>query len=730
MMWTREKLIKKYIEFFKSKNHKEIPNAPLVPKDEASVLFTTAGMHPLIPYLLGQSHPLGKRLCNVQKCLRTTDIEKVGDTFHLTFFEMLGNWSLGDYWKKQAIEWSFEFLTKVLGIEKEKLCVTCFSGDKSEGLPKDEESAKIWQELGIEKERIFFLGKEHNWWGPISDTGPCGPCTEMFIDTGKPKCSENCKPGCNCGKYLEIWNDVFMEYNKSKIKAILVDAIHCLFDENRDLNRKLFNLLKAYNVPLIIVTNANLNDSKNKSIVELSKKENIEIFTLNKNPDKSNPDYFRELLKKYNLKAEEVIYFDHKKENVESAKKANIIATLYEGKIEEIKKFIDEHLYYLESLKQKNVDTGMGVERTLAILNNKESVYEVSPLKEIKEKVEEVLGLKNKREERIVRIISDHLRASCFILAEDVTPSNLGRGYVLRRLIRRCVRLAKLKGYDFKEKFCSKIARKVIEVSGYKHLKEKEQFILEQLDKEEERFLKNLEKGLKVFDTIIDKLKKQGKNEINGKEAFLLYQSYGFPLELTLELAKEKGFDVNVKEFNEEVKKHQELSRKATKGLFKSGLASLDRETIKLHTATHLLHAALRKVLGKEVQQKGSHITPERLRFDFSFDRKLTQEEIEKIEKLVNEKINEALPVTRKEMKLKEAKKLGALAFFEHKVYNDEDIVSVYFIGNPDNYFSIEVCAGPHVSNTKELAEGNKRFKIVKEKSVASGVRRIKAVLK
>ncbi|HDI03026.1 MAG TPA: alanine--tRNA ligase, partial [Candidatus Pacearchaeota archaeon] len=498
MMWTREKLIKKYIEFFKSKNHKEIPNAPLVPKDEASVLFTTAGMHPLIPYLLGQSHPLGKRLCNVQKCLRTTDIEKVGDAFHLTFFEMLGNWSLGDYWKKQAIEWSFEFLTKVLGIEKEKLCVTCFSGDKSEGLPKDEESAKIWQELGIEKERIFFLGKEHNWWGPISDTGPCGPCTEMFIDTGKPKCSENCKPGCNCGKYLEIWNDVFMEYNKTK-----------------------------------------------------------------------------------------------------------------EG---------------YEKLKQKNVDTGMGVERTLAILNNKESVYEVSPLKEIKEKVEEVLGLKNKREERIVRIISDHLRASCFILAEDVTPSNLGRGYVLRRLIRRCVRLAKLKGYDFKEKFCSKIARKVIEVSGYKHLKEKEQFILEQLDKEEERFLKNLEKGLKVFDTIIDKLKKQGKNEINGKEAFLLYQSYGFPLELTLELAKEKGFDVNVKEFNEEVKKHQELSRKATKGLFKSGLASHDREAIKLHTATHLLHAALREVLGKEVQQKGSHITPERLRFDFSFDRKLTQE--------------------------------------------------------------------------------------------------------
>jgi len=562
-MKTRKQLIKAYIDFFKSKNHKKIPNASLIPENDPTVLFTTAGMHPLVPFLLGQKHPLGKRLCNVQKCIRTQDIEAVGDTSHLTFFEMLGNWSLGDYFKKEAIEMSYEFLTKILKIPKEKISVTCFKGDKD--APKDEESAKIWLSLGIPKEKIKFLGKEDNWWGPAGKTGPCGPDTEMFVNG------------------IEIWNDVFMQYNK------------------------------------------------------------------------------------------------------------------------------DETGYH--ELKQKNVDTGMGVERTLAILNNKNSVYETEPFKKIIEKIEKLSGKKystSAKETRAMRIIADHIKSACMILNEKITPSNVEQGYVLRRLIRRAIRHAR----KLNIKDITPIADPVFEIYDDYNLDKK--FIKKEIEKEQEKFLKTLEQGLKIF----EKLTKNSKT-LSGKNAFLLYQSYGFPLEMTQELAKEKKINVDIKGFEKEQKKHQQLSRTATEGKFKSGLADHSESTTKLHTATHLLNEALRQVLKKpDLHQKGSNITPERLRFDFNFDRKLTPEELKKVEELVNKKIQEALPVKKQEMTLEQAKKISAQGIFEAK-YGEK--VSVYSIGN----FSREICAGPHVKNTKELG----KFKIIKEESSSAGVRRIKAVL-
>ncbi|MCD6576265.1 MAG: alanine--tRNA ligase [Nanoarchaeota archaeon] len=575
-----KELKKKYIEFFKKKGHAEIKSSPLVPENDPTVLFTTAGMHPLVPFLLGQPHPSGKRLVGVQKCLRTGDIDDVGDPTHNTFFEMLGNWSLGDYWKEDAIKWCYEFLKDELKIDMNKLHVTVFAGNET--VPKDEESAKIWKSLGIPEDRIHYMGMEDNWWGPPGEEGPCGPDTEMFVDTGKSKCGPNCKPGCGCGKYFEIWNAVFMEYFKTK-----------------------------------------------------------------------------------------------------------------DGKF--------------EPLKQKNVDTGMGVERTTAILNGYKSVYETDLFKPIMEKINE---LKEKSDEKAERIIADHLRASTFILAEKIPPSNVERGYVLRRLIRRAIRYGRLIG--MKEGFVSKIAKTVIEryKEEYPEVKQNEEFILEELDKEEKRFLKTLESGLKVF----NKIAKEGN--ISGEKAFLLFQSYGFPLEMTVELAKERGLKVDVEGFHKEYKKHQEISRKGAEKEFKGGLADTSYESIKLHTATHLLAEALRRVLKRDIIQKGSNITPERLRFDFNFDRKLTDEEIKKVEDLVNEKIKEGLPVYRKEMTLEEAKKIGAQGVFEEK-YGDK--VYVYFIDD----FSKEICGGPHVKNTKELG----KFKIVKQKSVAAGVRRIKAIL-
>lgn len=561
----RRELIKKYIKFFKSKGHKEIPNTSLIPKEDPTVLFTTAGMHPLVPFLLGQKHPLGKRLCSVQRCIRTGDIDEVGDETHHTFFEMLGNWSLGDYWKKESIGYSFEFLAKILKIPKEKIAVTCFKGDKD--APKDIEAEKIWKDLGVKK--IKFLGKKENWWGPAGKTGPCGPDTEIFVND------------------VEIWNNVFMQYEK------------------------------------------------------------------------------------------------------------------------------DESGKYLPA-KQKNIDTGMGVERTIAVLNGLNDNYLADSFKPIMKEIEKASKKKygkNKDETKAMRIIADHIKASVFIIADGVIPGNKEQGYVLRRLIRRAIRYGNELGM---KDFASKIAEPVFKIYGdYKILRDNKKKILEELKKEEEKFNETLEKGINILNKII-----KNNKQLSGKDSFLLYQSYGFPIEMIEEECGKKKIKFSMKEFEKEVQKHQELSRTASAGKFRSGLADTSEQTTKYHTATHLLHEALRRILGKQVQQKGSNITPERLRFDFSFDRKLTEEEIKKIEDLVNEQIKKGLEVEMDEMPPEEAKKQGALGFFGEK-YGSK--VSVYTIGN----FSKEICTGPHIKNTKDMG----KFKIIKEESSSAGVRRIKAVL-
>ena len=584
---TRE-LKRLYMEFFEERGHKTIPNASLIPENDPSVLFTTAGMHPLVPFLLGQKHPLGKRLVNVQKCLRTGDIDQVGDDFHLTFFEMLGNWSLGDYFKEDSIKWSFEFLTdrKWLGLDEKRLSVTVFAGD--EDAPIDDVSAGIWEELGISKERIFFLSKKDNWWGLASGTGPCGPDTEIFFDTGKKPCSKDCDPGCSCGKYFEIWNNVFMEYNRT-------------------------------------------------------------------------PD----------------------------------------GKY--------------ELLEQRNVDTGMGVERTIAVLQGNDNVYETEIFAPLIEKIKEQAAIETIPENllRSVRVICDHSRAATFILAEGIVPLNVEQGYVLRRLIRGAIRHGRLLGIE--EEFLSGLAKVVIEEYSrdYPHLKSNEEFIVSELEKEYRRFNNTLARGLNRFNRMASE-----KKEIDGEDAFLLYQSFGFPIEMTKELGRENGIPVDADGFKEEFEKHQQVSRASADKRFGSGLADTAEATVKLHTATHLLNEALRRVLGREIYQKGSNITQERLRFDFNFDRKLTEEEIREVEDLVNLQIKRALPVRRIETTLDEAKRMGSQAVFEQK-YGEK--VSVYSIGD----FSTELCSGPHVRNTAELG----RFKIVKEEGISAGVRRIRAVL-
>ncbi len=556
---NRKTLIKKYIEFFKSKDHKEISNSSLVPKDNPTVLFTTAGMHPLVPFLLGQKHPQGKRLCNVQKCIRTGDIEEVGDETHHTFFEMLGNWSLGDYFKEDSIKYSFEFLTKVLKIPHEKLAVTCFKGD--DNVPKDTEAEKIWKSLEINK--ISFLGRKDNWWGPAGKTGPCGPDTEIFVNN------------------VEIWNNVFMQYEK---------------------------------------------DSKGN---------------------------------------------------------------------------------YKEA-KQKNIDTGMGVERTLAILNELEDNYETNIWQPIIQEIEKLSKKKYSENKKEMRIIADHIKAAVFIIADGITPSNTEHGYVLRRLIRRAI----VQGKELELKnFTTKVAEPVFKIYEDYDLNKKQ--IMQEIEKEENKFNKTLEKGIKLVE------KMATKEIISGKDAFLLFQSYGIPIEVTKEIALKKGSKIDKESFYNELKKHQELSRTASAGKFKSGLSDDSETTKKLHTATHLLNQALREVLNKpDIYQKGSNINPERLRFDFNFPRKLTKEELQKVEDLVNEKIKQNLHVKCEEMSLEEAKSQGAIGVFDEK-YGDK--VKVYSIGE----FSKELCAGPHVENTKELGH----FKIKKEESSSSGVRRIKAVL-
>lgn len=579
-------LREKYIKFFKDKNHNVISGAPVVPENDPTVLFTTAGMHPLVPYLLGERHPQGTRLTDYQKCIRTDDIEEVGDTSHLTFFEMLGNWSLGDYFKKEAIEYSFEFLTKILNIPQEKLAVSVFEGD--EDCPRDDEAANAWINVGIPKDRIFYFGKKQNWWGPAGQTGPCGPDTEMFYDTGKPKCNDKCNPSCDCGKYIEIWNDVFMQYNKT-----------------------------------------------------------------------------------------------------------------VEGKY--------------EPLKQKNVDTGMGLERVLFILQGKNNVFETELFSNVIGKINELSKNKN---EMSVRIIADHLRAATAMIADKVVPTNTDQGYVLRRLIRRVIR------HMNKIQIDTVCLKEILDIQIdslkeiYPEFDKKRDSIIEEFEKEKDKFIKTLVNGEKEFSKITENLKRQGITKLNGKTIFRLYDTFGFPPEVTQELANENGFESDMDGFNKLYEEHQERSRQGAEQKFKGGLADNSEQTIKYHTAAHLLLKALKIVLGDKVEQRGSNLTVERLRFDFVCDSKMTDEQKQKVEELVNEQIQRKLNVLMEEMSLEEAKKSGATGIFENKY---GEIVKVYTIGD----FSKEICGGPHVNNTSELG----KFKIVKEEAVSSGVRRIKAIL-
>jgi alanyl-tRNA synthetase len=598
---TADELRSKYINFFVSKGHAQIQGKSLLPENDPTVLFTTAGMHPLVPYLLGEEHPAGKRLVNFQKCIRTGDIDSVGDWSHLTFFQMLGNWSLGDYFKEEAIKMSFEFLTSPqwLNIPIAKLGVTVFKGEGE--VPKDDESADIWKKLGIPENRIAYLPREDNWWGPAGTTGPCGPDTEMFFYTGDAPCSPDCKPGCSCKKWLEIWNDVFMQYNK--------------------------NSSGAY-----------------------------------------------------------------------------------------------------EPLARKCVDTGMGIERTITVLNGKSSVYDTDIFAPIIEAIEQAGGCKygqDNEKDYSIRIIADHVRSATFILGDPkaVSPSNVGAGYVLRRLIRRAVRHGrKLNGEGIS---LSPIAQVVAEQlkGAYPELEQNRDFLIGELGREEAKFMETLQKGEHEFEKLLPNLLKDPRKIMSGRLAFKLYDTYGFPIELTEELANESGMTVNREEFDEAFKKHQELSRSQSGQAFKGGLGDQGEMAVKYHTATHLLHQALRMTLGEHVAQKGSNITAERLRFDFAHDAPMTEDQVKKVQEIVNEQIKKDLPVFMETMGLEDAKAQGAIALFGEKY---EAQVKVYTVGNScSDYFSKEVCGGPHVEKTGTLGA----FTIQKEQSSSAGVRRIRAVL-
>lgn len=604
-MKTDRELKDLWIKFFNKHGFKRIPGYSIIPENDPTVLFTTAGMHPLVPYLLGEPHPAGDKIFDVQRCIRTNDIDEVGDSSHLTLFEMLGNWTLGKCDKKEMIKLSFEFLTspEYLNIPKERLAVSVFAGDET--APRDEEAYNAWHECGIKE--IYYLPKENNWWALGGGVGPCGPDTEMFYDTGKPKCSEKCNPSCDCGKYLEIWNDVFMQYRV-------------------------------------------------------------------RTPG---------------------------------------------GKA--------------EKLERPNIDTGMGLERTVTVLNGAQSVYDSGCLK----KVIDFIGTKAEKgyEEsqqckRSYRIITDHLRSSVFILgdAHGVVPSNVGQGYILRRFIRRAVNCARNIGFD--NKYFVDIADIYVDEYGkdYQDILQNRDFIKDELVKEVEKFSKALEEGHREFEKVINGIEKHKQfalqngqvveNKLSGKAVFRLYDTFGFPFELTKELAEERGYTVDRAEFDEKFKEHQEKSRVASAGVFKGGLADDSKQSARLHTATHLLLAGLQKMFGRQVVQKGSNITPERLRFDFNLDHKMTKEELDEVEQFVNDAIKRAIPVKCEIMSLDEAKKQGAHGTFTDK-YGQE--VKVYTIGD----VSKEICGGPHAENTSELHH----FKIIKEESSSSGIRRIKAIL-
>ncbi len=575
----------KYLKFFERHGDKIIPSAPLIPENDPSVLFTTAGMQPLVPYLLGEKHPEGTRLTDYQKCLRTNDIDEVGDNRHLTYFEMLGNWSLGDYFKEEAIAMSYELLTKEFGIDPNKLSVTCFAGD--EDAPRDEVAANAWKKAGIPEERIYFYGKDDNWW-IAGEEGPCGPDTEMYLDTGKPACGPDCQPSCSCGKYVEIWNNVFMEYYKSKDGSI-------------------------------------------------------------------------------------------------------------------------------SKLKQQNVDTGLGLERMTMLLQGKETPFDTEIFLPIMEKLKE-LAKQDSIESR--RIVAEHLRASIMVIADGGKPSNIDRGYVLRKLIRRMTRHLNKLQINLEE--LGNLIDLYIDTLQelYPELQTKKEMIKQTIIEEKDKFIKTLSHGEKEFEKVVAKAKQENKTTIDGYTIFKLYETYGFPPEITTDLAKEQGFSVDLSEFDKLFKEHQEKSRQGSELKFKGGLAEQNEQTIAYHTATHLLHKALQIVLGDHAKQCGSNITTERLRFDFTHPEKMTKEQLQQVEDLVNEQIKRDLPVTCEEMSLEEAKASGATGLFENK-YGEK--VKVYTIGD----FSKEICGGPHVTHTGVLGH----FKIKKEESSSAGVRRIKAIL-
>jgi len=615
---TGDELRQSFINFFAERGHAMIPSAPLVPENDPTALFISAGMHPLVPYLLGESHPNGRRLVSVQKCLRTDDIEEVGDISHNTFFEMLGFWSLGDYWKQDSLQWTLEWFTHALGFEQERISVTVFAGDSD--APRDDEAVRVWLELGIPQERIYYLSKKDNWWPPSGKTGPCGPDSELFYDTGRPKHGSGCQPGCGCGKYIEIGNNVFMQYNKT------AEGIY---------------------VPL----------------------------------------------------------------------------------------------------KQRNIDVGLGLERTLFVLQGTSDIYTtdlfipiVQRINELRERRESLAlirpanagainraptaGRKEKttcsseQEERLIRIIADHLRAATFIIADGVLPSNVEQGYVCRRLIRRAVRC----GHELSlpGNFTSEVAQAVIARYGlnYPELEERQTTILNELTREEERFRQTLARGLREFQKLEEDLRQRGETILAGESVFRLFDTFGFPPTLTAELAQERGLSTDLDGFNLLFKQHQERSRQANQKKFAGGLADHSERTSQLHTATHLLNQALRDVLGTHVRQMGSNITLERLRFDFSHPKKLTSEEIRRVEEIVNQQIMRDLQTTVEVMPLQQALDQGALAFFGER-YGDP--VKVYKIGD----YSMEVCGGPHVQHTSSMG----RFRIIKAESIGQGVQRIRADL-
>ncbi len=586
---TTHELKKLWLEFWTSKGYKTIPSASVVPENDATVLFTTAGMHPLVPYLLGEKHPMGDKLCDYQACIRTNDIEEVGDSSHCTFFEMLGNWTLGECNKREMIKNSFAFLTEKLGIPKNKLAVSVFAGD--ENAPRDVEAHDAWIEAGLDDNQIFYLPKENNWWALGGGTGPCGPDTEMFFDTGKPKCCDSCSPACDCGKYLEIWNDVFMQY-----------------------------YVKDVGQPV-------------------------------------------------------------------------------------------------EKLARPNIDTGMGIERTVCVLNGVESVYDTGIFKDVIDYLSQFASAPYVEEnvKKSYRVICDHIRASVFILSSGITPAPVGQGYVLRRLIRRSVNHARKIGIEKQQILdVARIYFKEYQ-EYYPEIKEKQDVILKELDEEIEKFSKTIQLGQKEFEKVAFYSKDK---TINGKTAFRLYDTFGFPLELTVEMAKEIGYNVDEEGYHKAFVEHQEKSRTAAAGAFKGGLSDTSDNTARLHTATHLLLAGLQTLFDPNIIQKGSNITPERLRFDFNFPRKMLPEELKMLEDFVNDAIKKEIDVTCEEMSLDQARACGAKGIFANK-YGEQ--VKVYTIGN----VSKEICGGPHANNTREL----KSFKIIKEESSSSGVRRIKAVI-